>query len=238
MDQSLTISTHYEYTIRNQANYRVRFEAYKWKLRKTVPKSLAGMPGSAGTPRNYGNIINLLGRAAYSSDHFTANLGNNEALLRAEFEVSDCPMFSEYVKWSKVSFSLPPGGTRVFKIGARQKQFWSYDLFEGSGEFAPNVGASWTKPFTDHSRGYFFRMFSEAAESTTGPSTVGDFYNGTIRYTSPQCLLNTKYTYHVWPGTQNVHKREWYVASGAVSSGSAPTLVDPTSGLPTVETNA
>lgn len=232
--QSVSMSCHYEYQIRNMINETIKLDVFRWHLKKPVPAEMIGMYGTATSPVYTGNVLNLLGNAMAAMGIQDSIKGAiNAGMINADSDPSQFPLFCDYISFKKFTVHIPVGKSRTFRVGVKQNEINTADNFI----FIPNgvytLDQLWANAFIPGATGLFFKLYANQAKpSTSGFATAATNYTG-MTYDRTAIVCNTKSHYTVYEGSNVAAYSKWFnIGYGGILDGDTtlPIIIDELNG--------
>ena len=235
-NQTIYVSGHMEYTLKNQTSEPIWVECYRWTVIKAVPQELVGIPGTTVSPVVTGNILNLIGKAYVYEASAGGNAdGSNGNLQYAENNILSLSLLQEFVRLKKFRFQMHPGRTRKFKVGVKRLQIDVMENYNFQPPIAITNPAVWANSFIPGATGLLFRV--EGIQGIpNSPSSRTD--NTAISWGSPEISYSTVYSYTVYDW-QSYPEQSYDIGFAAVGvtagvANNAMTVVNEETGNPQV----
>jgi len=219
--QVIRVSGHMDYTITNQSNFPVKFDAIRWSPKMFITKeqcscTLPTDPLWTSDPVYQGTPLNFLGRAiydAYASGPSEPSNALNAAMINGEIDLKEVGLWNEYMDYRVIPFVLKPGKTRKFSVGVKTLAIDTFKCFDLSQPLRPFTDVNtWAQAFIPGACGFIFRMYGSPSVATLG---VKDD-NSEITFTLPEATLatNSAYTVYDWKGQPEIQGHTFLADSG------------------------
>lgn len=199
--QTVHISGHAEYVLRNQSNITTRYEMIRWTVKKAIPQFMCSItnyndPAFLTTPVYTGNVLNFLGYAMLDANtNTTAANASSAGLINGEIQLKELPLWNEYFEHKIIKFKLRPSQARTFKCGKRMLAIDTSEIFGPT--IAVTQPSCWTQSFVPGATGILFRQFGEPCTIAGSTTDLAG-----IAYTQPEALLVVKFNYTAYAWKQ------------------------------------
>lgn len=205
MKQTIRVSAHMDYILRNTTTDIVTFDVVRWTFKKIGSLenyAITGINTSGRTtdPVLVANPINLIGASIVAAGYGgTAANGLNDFISDARITLDKLPLWNELMTWKQFTIKLLPGKSRKFSIGKKLLEIDTMRCFQQYGVNNYSNTDTWTLPFIPGSTGMLFRMHGTVGCDVL--ETYSHDYEDVV-FSRPQCILQTRasYTAFDWLG--------------------------------------
>lgn len=208
MKQTISVSAHADYLLKNMTNDTIMYECLRWSFKQVPPRVMCAItevndPNYVTAPIYTGNILNFFGAcfALDAIDNTDYADARNASLLYGEYDYTMSPTFNRFVKISKFKFSLKPGRFKKFTIGRTKLELDTAEMFAPLASQVDTTASAWTYSFIPGACGLLFRQFGDMALPVGSVSLYSS-----LSYAQPVTVLQTtfKYTVFDWLGKPEI----------------------------------